>query len=486
MSDKFLLSVSAGRRLLAETGIWFATLAGMRNYLFATLVSLLVPSAFTVAAPLSCENVFRVTGDKSQVSAEGAALVAGITEIPEIVGPLVNPGRQALTWNSFDSLSSVKAKADAYTAKLNTLTPSERAKELRDFVNLLEETPIASEIVDALAAPKAMKYTPTKYDLRMSFYNKLSEALKSLPPEFRFSVGQVPGDKRLAKINDKARKFMREHEALFEKTIPSTGYSDYAAYEKAVRSSADPVVQRAVALIDQNQLDVYIRRPEQGRFWIPMTGFQNQFVTDSSRGYMGKEGRNGVESLLTDRNVAEYSKLDNELKPKYGALRVKEGTGVKDDVSSANWYGSDIYTLKLEAIADRLSIFVGDSLNHYNSSGVNWHVGRTAPVNNWDGMLIPWSRRLLIVPYMIETLKYSNAFYRPSYSAAPELPIKRQQDRAHEYWESQIFGRVTLDMVKTFEFEKTPPSGEFLAELKKHGIKIIDRRVNPPVEWDGK
>ncbi len=51
------------------------------------------------------------------------------------------------------------------------------------------------------------------------------------------------------------------------------------------------------------------------------------------------------------------------------------------------------------------------------------------------------------------------------------------------YVELQYWGPVTLDDVELFEFRQTPPSGEFLEQLKKRGIKIRDGRVDPAVEW---
>ena len=55
--------------------------------------------------------------------------------------------------------------------------------------------------------------------------------------------------------------------------------------------------------------------------------------------------------------------------------------------------------------------------------------------------------------------------------------------QSHGYIELQYWGPLTLDDVKIFEFKKTPPTGEFLKELQKHGIFIRDGRVDPAVPW---
>ena len=46
------------------------------------------------------------------------------------------------------------------------------------------------------------------------------------------------------------------------------------------------------------------------------------------------------------------------------------------------------------------------------------------------------------------------------------------------YIELQYWGPLNLDDVEIFEFRKTPPSGEFLEELRRRGIQIRDGRRN--------
>lgn len=94
-------------------------------------------------------------------------------------------------------------------------------------------------------------------------------------------------------------------------------------------------------------------------------------------------------------------------------------------------------------------------------------------------MLVPWSRRLLVVPFMISDLKH-NQFLNPT------VPINIADNYIFgQYWESQIFGRIDLDNVESFEFTKNPPDQEFAIELKKRNIKIYDGRTQPAKLWDG-
>jgi hypothetical protein len=52
------------------------------------------------------------------------------------------------------------------------------------------------------------------------------------------------------------------------------------------------------------------------------------------------------------------------------------------------------------------------------------------------------------------------------------------------YVELQFWGPVSLDDVEAFEFRVNPPEGDFLKELQRRGIKILDGRQDPPVEWN--
>lgn len=457
----------------------------MKNYLLPTLfcLSLAAPSAFAV--PLLCEDVFKTADTPLEVSFEGQHAIKTLTNLPEMLLPIANPKDNTVKWASFDGTKYLKEAMENYAEKIKTMTPDQRRLELSNYLRLIDQDPTAREFFDALAEPQKLDYLPAQYHLRKKLFAEITKALKVLPKEFRTPIGRVPRDKRLARLNQDARKFMKEQNKTFDKLFATTGYDNYAAYEAALRKSTDPHIQKAVELLDNHKLEVIMRRPEAGRFWIPITGIQNQYVSGTSKGYLGTSGRYGGESIMTDREKTDYAKIDDEVKPKYGTLRVADDSGVTNSLSGSSQYGSDIYTFKEEAIQDRVSLFIGDSLNHVGTIGYNMHSGRTAPAASWQVLFIPWSKRLLIVPYMTEALK-NNQFGAPSQMASSEMPIQNRNGKWHSYWESQIFGRVTLDMVKTFEFEYTPPSPEFTAELKKHGIKIFDLRVRGErKEWDG-
>ena len=83
--------------------------------------------------------------------------------------------------------------------------------------------------------------------------------------------------------------------------------------------------------------------------------------------------------------------------------------------------------------------------------------------------------------YLLDQKKQEEVAQRALFSGTPLSAFNLR--RNFGYFELQYWGPVNLDDVEIFEFKNTPPSGEFLNELKKRNIKIRDGRVQPAVEW---
>lgn len=384
-----------------------------------------------------------------------------------------------IRWEDFQTLELLDIKLKDYSMYLEKMTDSQREVEKTEILRLISENPDLRQALYSLENPSA-DYVDGSYRLRMSFMKRLIAILKILPTEFRPKVNKPPYDAKVKDLNRSAEIFVSELEAQFDKIFSTSGYESYAAYEAAVRSSPDIQVQKAIELIDQDRVKFVIRRPESGRFWTPKTGFQNQYVTKSSKGYFGNNERNNLEASMTAKTKEEYHPLSNDLKPKYGTLMVDSPSVVNDNFQSSQ-YGSDLYVLKKSTIETRVSFFPGDSLNHQSYLRLPWRTMVSSP-SHIQNMFIPWSRRLLMIPFMVRSLSEGN-FDRPSLSDKDGININWENSRYHNYWEFQVFGLVTLDMVESFHFIGLPPNGEFLQELRKRNIKIFDARNYPAVEW---
>lgn len=430
------------------------------------LLMILFP-VFTQAKPVTCGRIFSAPAHAELfLTLDDIDLKEGLRNTP--------------TWTNFAEVDALHAEVQRYSARLQSMTPEERTEARRALEIAFEQDPDLSSLYQAVSSGWSVeKYQPGQYGLRKKLVERLMNTLRLLPRDLRPPVAKVPFDPRLRTLVREGEAFMRGQVEAFDKLFPTTGHETYAEYVQALKRTEDPVLLRAIELIENDQLEIVMRRPENGRFWIPKTGFQNQYVSGSSKGYNGKTGRYRAEATMTSKTYEEYAPIDDEVKPKYGTIQAKASSGVQSSSSGASQYGSDIYVFKMDKIRDRVSVFPGDTLNHLGRIHVNWQSEVVSPAS-WDMMFIPWERRLLLAPFMVEGLR-ENQFQTPANS--PDPVLAGYHPRWHSYWESQIFGRIDLTMVEEFRFEREPPSGEFLAELKRHGIRIVDARNNETKPW---
>jgi hypothetical protein len=383
---------------------------------------------------------------------------------------LVN-GKKTPTWDDLNYLQLLIQ--DLYTAKL-TLNTTEQMAEFNDVVMQIararNDDPKLKDLANAHRWYQPSKrYKPTEYKLKLEYQRLLGKLNHELPRGARISIQRLPVDLRRGRINQEAREFMREFEKSFEQRFSTTGYKTYEEYEAYLRNSDNPEIKKALEMIDKGQIEVVIRRPESGRFWVPKVGIQNQYVTGSSRGTFSPDGRQMGEKRLYDIMDEEaYNYQDPEFMPKYGTLRPAPESGVTYSAGTSSQYGPDFYVLRLSDIQDRLSFTPNDSLH------VGW---LSEPVTHWSHTFIPWKYRYMMVKFMIEGLA-SNSMDNPGQTDWSDLPY-----RDYRYWETQILGTIDLSNVVSFQFANNPPTGAFLADLLKRAIPIYDARVWPPVEW---
>ncbi len=375
-----------------------------------------------------------------------------------------------ISWHTFDSLQLLKSSTEKYMSHANRLSPAQKKGQSEILLKALMESSNFQKAIDFMNRPDPTGYKPTEYELRLKLLEEFFDILKLLPPEFRPRIKKIPWDQRRAKINLEAEEFTRDFTSSFDAVFAETsGYKDYAEFEKAVRAVDDPYYKLAIQIIDNNQLEVAMRKPENGRYWVPKVGFQNQFVTGSSKGSYDPSYRNQVESKLTGTEAEFYSAKDAELKPKYTTLFTSEISGLHVNKHVGSHYGSDIYYFKKSQIERRLSYTMSDSFGSVRFKG-------------FLGRFIPWERRLLMVPFVINKLRLDNYFF-PSQKDT-KVPLNTEDISYSSYWEAQIFGRLDLDMVEKFEFQENPPSGEFLKELQKRNIQIFDGRNGKTIPWE--
>lgn len=407
---------------------------------------MLIFSASTVSTAIAadrCESVF----SESRL-APNAELKSNITAALAQIRPGLISGEELPTRKDFENLQRLASliKADSPHPR-RPEQPNDRKEE---FDRPESRTTIEAPI-----------YNPIEYELKSAFQSDLAKLNRLLPRDHRIRLARLPIDRRFQKNLDQARARLKNLDGVFLNRFPSTGFRTFAEYESALREMRDPSIRAAVSMIDRNEIGVAIFVPEKIRFWIPKTGFQNQYVTQTSGGANNVSLRQWAEERLygeTSR-ATPSAQLDAEVSPKYGLL-----ISTSDKVKNQNLgraYGDDIYVLKTPSIADRLSFTFTDSL-------ALAHRSQNDTIQN---ILIPWKYRLLMASAMNEALSRGE-FGWPSTPSMLENP-----PHANAYYETQIAGPVRLSDVKTFAFTKTPPKGVFLLELLRLGIEIRDARA---------
>lgn len=372
---------------------------------------------------------------------------------------------RTLVWEELDRLS----KSIEMLREMRAKGDIDAAKTLAKLAEGAEVSATLAKFRDAWNAARLdHEYAASEYELKSYFVERLKVLNGELPEAWRIAVPELPPNPKYEALVLEGRALLARQEDLMEKLLPTTGFESIEGLRTAIK--ADPGSAGVLAELDAGTMRIAMSRPSRGRFWIQHAGFQNQRVTGTSGGMNSPAKRDAAESNLLNMAVAEYQTKDDELKPQYGHVRRSPETGDPALEGGASSYGDDVYFFKAESITDRTTFFMTDSLGP----------GYRARAEKWDQIFIPWKYRDLMAPFIELSLDSTGATkaQQRSSSAIPELTTESAY-----YIETQIFGPLRLTDVDAFQFNKTPPAGEFLAALTKQGVKIYDGRQGKPRPW---
>jgi hypothetical protein len=323
-------------------------------------------------------------------------------------------------------------------------------------------------------------------------------------------------------------KRVRQAEALVErfagetsKLYPSCGFATRDELVGAIQAST-PAARSALDLLLNEDLEIETATPTKVRDQIARQGFFN--FRDAGASASMVMSRDLVEADYAGFDSSEFAQLHSDLKPKYGLVSPKPGSGFDEAIGVRN-YGGDRFVFNLDRIRKRVTFTLGDSANrHLNNTGDAAHLA-----TSWDQRFAPWSMRELAAPALAQGLEEhkmglpmstfeeslkairdewpfgaANHLIQLTESADEGAPVtwtslengiehpkgsldgyKTAWDTSLDYIEAQIWGPIDLNDVKAFEFTDTPPSGAFLHELQARGIEIRDGRQHPPAVWVG-
>jgi hypothetical protein len=386
---------------------------------------------------------------------------------------LVFSGSTEPRWNDYNDLLQLQKLilGNQEKNKIKFLTPIEI------ILLKIELAPFVDHIIHSQNLINKSPEERKKYNKFLDTHFAWFKLIESINESAGFNIFPDAGLSKLPtteKLKQDGADIVRRLEKVFNKTFSNTGHKDFAEFEKYLRAFSDEAVKKYA--VTKNKLVVAMHRPESARFWIPISGFQNQRATGSTGGYKGTEGRDRGEANLTGLNIEDYVPLSNRLKANYAEARPDVSVSEYKPITAANLYGTDIWVFKKDVAEKRATWTPEDSLSPA------W---RDTAKNIWDSHVIPWKFRSLITPYWLN----KTSTYKPD--TVPndfklELNNGRWSKRGIYYFEVQIWGPSSIDDIQSFIFQKTPPDKNFYELLKSKNIEVWDERTWPAKPYHGK
>lgn len=242
-------------------------------------------------------------------------------------------------WTHYQALSDLDNLLKTVNRKNNFKLPNNELIVL----SLKIENELKHKLDDSEFKANYWKYIDRSY----SFFEKLEQVNKKLgmnifPTE---SIKLVPSN---AETIEQAEKLLQTLNNNFEREFEVTGHKNLDEYKKyAVNFSSE--TKKLIQLFETDAV-VALHRPESARFWLPITGFQNQRTTGSSNGCLNEEYRNTAEASATNINIVNYQKLSVRFMPNYAEVLISPQNREIKKYSRASFYGSDLWIIKKSVV----------------------------------------------------------------------------------------------------------------------------------------
>lgn len=438
-----------------------------------TIVLFIVLISLNTLAANQCADLFN-NNKKTTVVLSTAELNDLTIEIDTYIKnydlPRILNGDLKPNWNHYNTLLT-------FIQKTENLDHAQRAKigvNLKFTSQVINES-IKNKIANFMSKDKTHKLFNRFLDYNIAYFKLLEQLNRNLKAE----IIPIPSFKELPTeqlLIDEAKKIIKNLEKETDQNFTEeTGFKDREDLKNKM-IKFNPQLNDLIDLVENN-LIVTMRRPESGRFWIPITGFQNQRITESSRGTLYDDstkdeisGRDQAESHLTKISVEDYVPLSGRLKPNYAEARPSFTAENISFHSEASQYGSDLWVIKKSILESRATWTPSDSLGP----------GR----KKWSDLFIPWKERILMSLYAMSS--FSNRIFAtlsiPQEFSQKE-PFNWESDT--RYFEVQIYGPLSINDVEAFHFTENPPDKKLYQLLKSKGIKVFDTRNNQNKEYFG-
>lgn len=381
--------------------------------------------------------------------------------------------REKPDWTDYDVLAKLAKSTETLSAlerkKIQSLLDAKFDQKRGDLETLVR-------ILDKEGDPGTAVYL----DYNIAYFRLMEKVNKNLGFPF-FPIPSFRGIKSDSLMIKEAEALVSRLEEHAQRNYEITGFKTHKEFIAAYKSKVSKSEQNLDLV--RNNMVIAMHRPESARFWIPISGFQNQRITGSSKGSMYTEsgespthGRNTAEANLANMSINDYSPLSPRFKPNYAeAIPSHQATVFKPE-TSASRYGDDLWIIKPAIAAKRATWTPDDSL------GTGWGV---APSSTNQTFFIPWSLREWMLPHIPEPHARGLNPFRPERSPKMKFQLGRWQHGSYGYFEVQVWGPLTINDVQALRFRGTPPDKALYDLLVSKEIEVWDERSWPPKPYFG-
>jgi hypothetical protein len=242
--------------------------------------------------------------------------------------------------------------------------------------------------------------------------------------------------------------------------------------------SKDPHYKWIYSDLMNENLNFAMSRNETSREGIMQNGFMNFHETHRSATGMTEQDRIALEAAMLGVSKKIYKEnVPAAERPLYLYLAPKVGSKIKRE-TEAQSYGTDTYLFKIDKVGSMATWVLGDSLDrnlNLSVSGAYLKVPLALRFQSWADrdLMLPRLRvqEPNLLPDELSLEDYSNWTTLPDGKEVQYNILVNQAYIEIQLWRSKN-RKVTLDDVEAFVFRTNPPTGEFLKDLRRRGIKI--------------
>lgn len=240
--------------------------------------------------------------------------------------------------------------------------------------------------------------------------------------------------------------------------LPKT-LARFAEFQRAALTRLSGALSRADQMYLQGQLQQLFAQNDFGmRIRSELlervlgSHFKNQFETHSSQGALDQDLRNRAAENLFGVDASKLKPSEHE---KYGYLVSRDKEAAMSDYMAAQ-YGDAVIRFKREAVIDRLTYTVGDSLFDATQHQLIAGSVKNASITGFPGNINDYLTRV----------RRSEPFVGSAETWASHV--------AYDYLELQYHGALTMSDVASVTFSDITPRGftALVEKLKKKGISV--------------